>query len=414
MIEVASARQLRLDRIGQVLDRFIQWLEQYGETSWDYQTYFAGPIGGWAKGLYYRHRTLGTLAVAPMVFSEALVPSARRFFAPRLRFPIADAHFAMGFAFLARTRGESSLHSKAIHFLEELERQRCPGYRYWGWGYPFNWETLTGTIQQGTPLITTTPYVYEAFRDVYAIDNNPRWLDAMASIARHASEDIKDYEVSATASTSSYTPFDKGGVVNASAYRAFLLTAAATDLHEEGYWAIAERNMNFVLENQRPDGSWYYAMDGVRKFVDHFHTCFVLKSLAKINQLRPSAKCWRAITKGVEYYLSNLFTEDNLPKPFARAPRMTVYRRELYDYAECVNLCVLLRDRIPSMNGVLQCVVEDILARWVKPDGSFRSRELWFGWDNVPMHRWAQSQMFRSLSLLLWQESSLPAGAEVH
>jgi hypothetical protein len=93
---------------------------------------------------------------------------------------------------------------------------------------------------------------------------------------------------------------------------------------------------------------------------------------------------------------------------------MTVYRRELYDYAECVNLCVLLRDRIPSMNRVLQNVVEDILTRWVKPDGSFRSRELWLGWDNVPMHRWAQSQMFRSLSLLLRQESSLSAGAGVH
>jgi hypothetical protein len=28
------------------------------------------------------------------------------------------------------------------------------------------------------------------------------------------------------------------------------------------------------------------------------------------------------------------------------------------------------------------------------------------GWDNVPMHRWAQSQLFRSLCLLLKQESS--------
>src|SRR5215469_16033502 len=126
VIEIAGARELHRDRIEQVLDRFIQWLEQYGETSWDYQTYFAGPIGGRAKGLYYRNRTLGTLAVAPMVFSEALVPSARRFFAPRMRFPIADAHFAMGFTFLARARGKSSLHARAIHFLKELERERCP------------------------------------------------------------------------------------------------------------------------------------------------------------------------------------------------------------------------------------------------------------------------------------------------
>src|SRR2546430_6508967 len=28
-----------------------------------------------------------------------------------------------------------------------------------------------------------------------------------------------------------------------------------------------------------------------------------------------------------------------------------------------------------------------------------------FGWDNVPMHRWAQSQLFRSLTFLLAREA---------
>src|ERR1041385_2171115 len=82
-----------LTKIDSVLNGFIDWLQTYGETSWDYQTYFAGSVGGWAKGLYYRNRRLGTVAVAPMIFSEAFVPSARRFFAQRFRFPIADAHY---------------------------------------------------------------------------------------------------------------------------------------------------------------------------------------------------------------------------------------------------------------------------------------------------------------------------------
>ena len=140
--------------------------------------------------------------------------------------------------------------------------------------------------------------------------------------------------------------------------------------------------------------------------MDHFHTCFVLKALAKIERLNPEKTQWRAIEKGVAYYLHDLLDEQGLPKPFAKAPRATVYRRELYDYAECINLCVLLRDRIPEMNTLLKRVLDDVLARWVKPDGSFRSRELWFSWDNVPMHRWAQSQMFRSLCFLVMDEHS--------
>jgi hypothetical protein len=43
----------------------------------------------------------------------------------------------------------------------------------------------------------------------------------------------------------------------------------------------------------------------------------------------------------------------------------------------------------------------------VKPDGSFRSRRLIFGWDEVPMHRWAQSQMFRSLACYHREERAL-------
>jgi len=395
------------------LHQFTGWLQRYGETSFDHQTYFAGPIGRRAKALYYRNRTLGTLAVAPMIFSEALVPHARRLFAGPLRFPIADAHYAMGFAFLARAFGDQKGHAQAVHFLRELEKARCPGYENLCWGYPFDWETRTGTIRQGTPLITTTPYVYEAFREVYAVDSNPSWRAAMASIAQHAIKDIKDIPYSTTASTSSYTPFDNGGVINASAYRASLLAYASEDLSDEKYWAIGERNLNFVLETQRPDGSWFYSVDGARDFVDHFHTCFVLKALAKIQKTRPSEPCRQAILKGIEYYLANLLDERGLPKPFSKAPRMTVYRRELYDYAECLNLCVLLRRDIPELNKVLERVVQDVHDRWLKSDGSFRSRELWLGWDNVPMHRWAQSQMFRSLSLFVLDEKTHSASRQV-
>ena len=38
------------------------------------------------------------LAVSPIIFCEAFLPSTRRLFFIRQRFPIADAHYAMGFA----------------------------------------------------------------------------------------------------------------------------------------------------------------------------------------------------------------------------------------------------------------------------------------------------------------------------
>jgi len=415
------------DNVSRVLTDFTKWLDAYGEKSWDHQSFFAGSVGGRAKALYYRSRFIGTAAVAPMIFFEAFLPSARRLFHHPLRFPIADAHYAMGFAFLYELTSDLRHLERSTHFLNELITSRCPGFEEYCWGYPFDWVWRGGVIKQQTPLITTTPYVYEAFLQVTELvegttspedrgqrtedskqktnkltqNQTDEWKRIMQSIARHAAVDIKDFRTSETASSCSYTPFGEGGVINAAAYRAFLLTSASQVFSNDDYWRTAERNLNFVLENQNPDGSWPYAVDGVRDFIDHFHTCFVMKALAKIQTLTGHENCDEALTRGVDYYLKNLFDEDGLPKPFSKAPRLTVYKRELYDCAECINLCLLLRDRFPQLETTLKTVIEGILKDWIKPDGSFRSRRLHLGWDNVPMHRWGQSQMFRSLAFYL-------------
>jgi uncharacterized protein YyaL (SSP411 family) len=366
--------------VTEVLAGFTGWLEAFGETSRDHQSFFAGPIGGRAKSLYYRHKALGTLAVAPMIFCEAFLPSARRLLHKRMRFPIADAHYAMGFAYLYEAGGDQAHLQKATHFLDALKQGRSAAFREYCWGYPFDWVTRAGTIRRHTPFITSTPYAYEAFLQVSEIDGRREWRDVLESSVRHACLDIRDFRVSERASSCGYSPDDtRGGVVNAAAYRAFMLTSASRVFAREEYWRIAERNLAFVLESQNTDGSWPYAVDGARDFVDHFHTCFVMKALAKIHTLTGDMGCLDALSRGVKYYLRNLFDADGLPRPFARAPRLTVYKRELYDCAESINLCLLLRDRFPECEAKLESVVTGIL--------------------RVPMHRWAQSQMFRSLAL---------------
>jgi len=405
-VGTAVTKPLPAENVLATILKFTEWLNNYGEVSYDFQSIYSSDLGRAAKALYYRKPLLGAVAVSPMVLCEAFVPSARPLFWKPQRFPIADAHYAMGFALLSKVTQQEQHYQRAVHFLNVLKETRCTGYEEYCWGYPFNWETVRGTIWQGTPLITTVPYVYEAFKQVYDVDGDENWREIMRSIAQHALLNYKDIETSPTASTCSYTPDPKHSikVVNANAYRAFLLTSAAVEFSEDKYRAVAERNLNFVLEAQNADGSWYYSTDGVRNFVDHFHTCFVMKALAKIEALTGHPGCTAALQRGVDYYVKNLFDEDGVPKPFSRRPRMTVYKRELYDYAECINLSVLLRGRFPKLDENLSMVLDEIMTKWQRADGSFRSRQLLLGWDNTPMHRWAASQLFRSLCFALYQD----------
>lgn len=391
----------QMEDVRKALEKFVLWLEKYGETSYDHQSYFAGPIGRRAKALYYKNKYLGILAVSPMIFSEAFLPQARRLFWKKQRFAIADAHYAMGFAFLHEMTGLDAHYQRSLHFLEVLKKTRSPGWEHFAWGYPFDWETRGGTVPTGRPMVTVTPYAYGAFAHVHQIDGREEWLQILRSIAEHMANDFLDIETGPDSATCSYSPFDGNGVINASAYRAALLADASVRFGEDRYWSIGTKNLNFVLENQQSNGSWLYAMDSVRDFVDHYHTCFVLKALARIEKLTGHEGCRKAIDSGLEYYLENLFDEKGLPKPYSQAPRLTVYRHELYDYAECVNLAAILGHRYPRLDETAAKAVYDLLANWTKSDGSFRSRRLMLGWDNVPMHRWAQSQMFRALAS--WQ-----------
>src|SRR5215472_15251746 len=95
-----------IEKIQETISRFVTWLDRYGETSHDFQTFYASPMGQKVKALYYKYPLLGMIAVAPMILCEAFVPTARRFFWKRERFPIADAHYAMGFAALSQALGD--------------------------------------------------------------------------------------------------------------------------------------------------------------------------------------------------------------------------------------------------------------------------------------------------------------------
>ena len=59
--------------------------------------------------------------------------------------------------------------TKGDAFPSVLKETRCSRFKEYCWGYPFNWVWRGGVIKQQTPLITTTPYVYEAFLQVYQI-----------------------------------------------------------------------------------------------------------------------------------------------------------------------------------------------------------------------------------------------------
>jgi hypothetical protein len=389
----------------QLVEAFVTWLDRYGEQSYDPYDFWTTSLGRKAKRLYYRRPILGSLAAPPFVFLDTFIPSSRRLVASPQRFPIADAHYALGFFAWGKATGDPRAISRGEGFLAELHRSRSPDFDEFCWGLPFNWESRLGTISARTPLITVVPYAYDAFEKGHEATGNPDHLDVLESIARFAHDGIPVTELDDGAAAAAYSPFDRSMIVNASSYRGYLLASAGRRFRREEWTDEAGRNIAFVLASQRSDGAWPYAATNGNDFIDNFHTCIVLKNLFRFWSVTGRAEVLDSVRRGYGYYRHHLLDENLQPIPFAVQSRIALHRRDLYDYAEGINLAGLLREVEPEAEEVLQRLLTELTSGWALPDGHFVTRRLVIGTNKVPYHRWAQSQVFHALASYLGTRS---------
>lgn len=380
-------------RVATALEAFVGWLGRVGYTSYDQYDFWATAYGIWSKGLYYRYGTLVAPLVLPLVVTDWLFPSSRRWCASPRRFAIADAHYLMGFLALYRATQQASYLDAASDLARALLGSSIAGFSGPCWGYPFDWQTRRGLWKQNTPLVTSTPYVFDAFAELYDVTGEAAHRQVASSIAAFIADDIPDTPVG-SGWAAGYTPFDHSQIINASAYRAACMARAATLFNSERYREIAARNVRFVLGQQAGDGAWPYSANDPRdRFVDHFHTCFVLQGLYRAYRVLRDPAILEAVERGYTYYRTRLFYGDGRPRPFARSGHPQFGVVELYDYAEALALALLLREDLPT-DALAASMVTQLLDLQTA-HGCFVTRISRGGIRNrVPYHRWGQAQVF--------------------
>jgi len=217
------------------------------------------------------------------------------------RFPIADAHYRWASP-PARMVGEPRYRAGAVHLPRGARPDTRPGSERDGWA-----TRRLGTRQdhraRNAAHSRPSRYVYEAAGTSTrstatsvaagdAIDRAARTRRLPATNPRHS--DLR------AARAASYTPSpqDGGGVVMPARTERSLLMQAGVDFSEAAYVEAADRNLNFRPPTRRtPDGSWCYSVDGSGTS-SHFHTCFVLKALARSRRSRERPRCTEAIERG--------------------------------------------------------------------------------------------------------------------
>lgn len=387
--------------------RFLAWLDRVGYESYDPYDLWGTRYGLWSRKVYYAKGKLGIPLVAPLVAIDLLCPSLRKFFVRMDRFATCDAQLLLAFLNLHQVTGEPKYLKRAVALGDEILGYSIPGFRGPCWGYPFDWQNNKDEVwPKNTPYITCTPYCYEAYLGLLEATGDERYHQLAAGIAEFVHGDLKDLPTGPDTAAGSYSPFDQRQVVNATAYRAYVLADAGARFGREDYLEASRRNLNFVLESQAEDGSWLYAMNEAKSYIDNFHTCFNLKNLFKIHRIAPDARIESSIRRGFSYYREQLIDAEGNPKPFAIKPRLQLAKLEMYDFAEGITLGSLIGGMIPEAGELARNLAGKLIHEHQLPAGHFVTRVFRGGFRHrFPFLRWSQAQLFYALTNL-WRTES--------
>ncbi len=214
---------------------------------------------------------------------------------------------------------------KKDFYLKEIEKLvsklvnlSSRGYSGYSWGYNFDWEARYAKINKFVPTVVATGIITNGLFEHYKYYPGRTIREILISSSKFILNDLnRTYE--GDTFCFSYSPNDTQKVFNATMKGARLLAQVYSLTGDKSLLEEAEKTVKFVVNNQNADGSWYYSKGDARRWIDNFHTAYVLDALKAFIELTGKNEYKVYFEKGFEYYITNLFTNEGLPKYYSHS-----------------------------------------------------------------------------------------------
>jgi len=316
--------------------------------------------------------------------------------------PKAMALFSRAYFSMYRTFGNKEYLENGKYCLRWLKENPSQGYSGLCWGYPFDWKSRI-FIPKFTPSTVVSSIASHAFLDAYELLSDDEYLDVATSICNFISKDIAQDRVSDDEICFSYTPIDKFHVHNANMFSASTLLRCSGHTGNRETRELGTRALNFVARAQNKDGSWYYwaPPDKVEKKVDNYHTGFVLEcmSICK-DSLGDDFEYNMELTKGIDFYASNLFFTNG-------APKLMLNNNYPIDIHSCAQGIITFSEITPKRLDIALGVAKWTIENMQDGGGYFYYRQYENKRiDKTPYIRWGQAWMLLALARMLEVKNS--------
>jgi hypothetical protein len=409
-IQVAPNTDIRLPtEISSALDHLDSWIEQQAFCGWDPHDALNSPL---LRLLTIKNRFAG-------IFWVQLLKRNPINLRPVLGIAKGYNPKGMGLFLASYTRKYATTHDPRhrqylVFFTRWLLENVTKGYRGLSWGYNFDWPNRAFFAPAGTPTIVNTAFIALAFLDVHSrLTNEALWpgpigdgstgilnyhspLEVARSSCDFVLNDLHRLSSTADEFCFSYTPLDHRPVHNASMMGAWLLASVFRETREPELRRAALAAARFTAHRQLPDGSWPYGEATNDRWVDNFHTGFVLVALKSIGRCLQTDEFDHCVLRGYQFWKERMFLQDGTPKYY---PNSTL-PLDVHSVAQAILTFLEFEDHDSEALAHAIRVTRWGIKNLQDPSGYFYYQIRRGYTIRIPYIRWAQAWMQRALTEL--------------
>ncbi len=287
-------------------------------------------------------------------------------------------------------------------FFEWLVRNPSKGYSGHCWGYNYHWPKKDGSdVPPYTPSVVVTGFVARAMLSYFLNTGNEAVKGTLKSMASFVMQDVHLYKGD-DGYCFSYTPVKRDLTINANLLAAEVLAYCDHANNENEYQEYVKQVLQFTVNHQNEDGSWYYSFDyksrKPKKQID-FHQGYVLESLLRISQYsRVDCSSYAEnINRGLHYYFHNQFHEQGWA--YWRIP--SKWPVDIHNQSQGIITFTQFKDCDERYAAFAQKIAEWTIKNMQGRHGNFFYQKWPFLNNKVNYLRWNQAWMLLALSTLL-------------
>lgn len=184
---------------------------------------------------------------------------------------------------------------------------------YYCWGSNFPYQSRGEYYEANDPGAIATSFCANAILDLYKITNDNKLRDVLFSIRKFYLEKLLLIN-DGRHLVFSYHIQDENITYNATAKVSESLAVISEYLGIQEDIELVKCSIQYLFEQQNLDGSWHYSSSATGKWIDNFHTGYVLVSLKKMMDVSQSIRHRALLEKGLDFHIKNHYTATSIPK----------------------------------------------------------------------------------------------------